>query len=345
MIKKLNAKRYTLNPNSGQSLVEVLIAIGVGVILIGAAIATIIPVLRSNLETRTVQIAGSLAQEYLDNLRSLAESNWYQVYNPPTAKGSSSQFYLRATSTTYEILSGTTSTVAEGRTFTRYFSIENVNRNLCGASDITANATTSCASGPGSTGVAEDPSTQKITSIVSWTAGGSAAGSINKVQYLTRSQNKVFVQSNWSEGPGQEGPITAENNKFATSTNINYTTPGSILASSLSDATLTSSIFDASVSTGVAINTIMWQGSLAASTTVEFHIASDATSTPASWTYRGPDGSNTTYYAPTSFDLPKQINLTYHNNHRFFRYKIFIFFKTGAIQSPRVDDVIINWSP
>ncbi len=215
--------------NSGQSLVEILIAVGIGAILIGAATATIIPVLRSNLETRTVQIAGSLAQEYLDNLRSLAESNWYQIYNPPIAKGPSSQFYLNATSTTYEILSGAASTVAEGRTFTRYFSIENVSRNLCGASDITTEAISSCASGPGSSGIAEDPSTQKITSVVSWTAGGSAGGSINKVQYFTRSQNKVFIQTDWSGGTGQEGPITSENNKFASSTNINFsTTTGSI---------------------------------------------------------------------------------------------------------------------
>lgn len=218
---KLKVKSLKFKVN-GQSLIEVLIAIAVGAILIGAATTTIIPVLRSNLETRTVQIAGSLAQEYLDNLRSLAESNWYQIYNPLSVKGSSSQFYLTATSTTYEILSGATSTTAEGRIFTRYFLIENVNRDLCGASDITANAATSCASGPGSSGVAEDPSTQKITSIVSWTAGGSAGGQINKVQYLTRIQNKVFVQSDWSAGPGQEGPITAENNKFATSTNIDY---------------------------------------------------------------------------------------------------------------------------
>lgn len=213
----------------GQSLIEVLIAIGIGAILIGAATATIIPVLRSNLETRTVQIAGSLSQEYLDNLRSLAESNWYQVYNPPTAKGPSSQFYLNATSTTFILASGSTSTIAEGRTFTRYFYIENVGRDSCGIGAITTNATTSCNMEPGSGYVAEDPSTQKITSVVSWTAGGSAGGSINKVQYLTRSQNKVFIQSDWSGGTGQEGPITAENNQFATSTNINYsTTTGSI---------------------------------------------------------------------------------------------------------------------
>lgn len=220
----------SLFANSGQSLIEVLIAISVGAILIGAATTAIIPVLKSNMETFTVQTAGSLAQEYLDNIQSLAEYDWYKIYNPPASKGASSQFYLFPTGVSYAITSGATSTVAEGRIFTRYFSVENVNRNLCGVGDITADAVTSCASGPGNFGSAEDPSTQKITSVVSWTAGGSVGGSINKVQYFTRSQNKVFVQSDWSAGAGQEGPITAENNKFASSTNVNFsTTTGSII--------------------------------------------------------------------------------------------------------------------
>jgi len=218
-------EKYNIKSISGQSLVEIIIAITVGAILIGAASAAIVPILRSNLETRNVQTASSLAQEYLDNVQNLAESNWLNIYILPGSKGPSSQFYLSATSTTYEILSGTTSTVVEGRTFTRYFSIENTSRNLCGASDITTNATSSCASGPGSSGVADDPSTQKITTTITWPENRS----ISKSQYLTRSRNKVFVQTDWSAGPGQEGPITLENNQFATSSNINYsTTTGSI---------------------------------------------------------------------------------------------------------------------
>ena len=219
-------EKYNIKSISGQSLVEIIIAIAVGAILIGAASAAIVPILRSNLETRNVQTASSLAQEYLDNVQNLAESNWLNIYIPPGSKGPSSQFYLSATSTTYEILSGATSTIVEAKTFTRYFSIENVNRNLCGAGDITTNATSSCASGPGSSGVADDPSTQKITAIVTWPE----SRSISKTQYLTRNINKVFVQTDWSAGPGQEGPITSENNQFATSTNINYTTTtGSII--------------------------------------------------------------------------------------------------------------------
>ena len=218
-------EKYNIKSISGQSLVEIIIAITVGAILIGAASAVIAPILRSNLETRNVQTASSLTQEYLDNVQNLAESNWFNIYGL-TPKGPSSQFYLRATSTTYEILSGTTSTVVEGRTFTRYFSIENVNRDLCGAGDITTNATTTCTSGPGTAGVTDDPSTQKITATVTWPE----SRSLSKSQYLTRNINKVFVQTDWSAGPGQEGPITSENNQFATSTNINYTTTtGSII--------------------------------------------------------------------------------------------------------------------
>jgi len=227
-IKSLNSKSYILNSDcKGQSLVEILIAISVGVILIGAATAVIAPLLRSNLETRSVQTAGSLAQEYLDNIQSISESNWNSLYNPPASKGPGSQFYLKATSSAaFEIVSGATSTLMEGKNFTRYFSIENVNRTLCGVSDITGNATTSCFGGTGSDGVAEDPSTQKIIATVSWEGNRL----ITKTQYFIRRRHKVFVQTDWSGGPGQEGPISLENNKFASSSNINYsTTTGSII--------------------------------------------------------------------------------------------------------------------
>ncbi len=218
-------EKFTTNTR-GQSLVEILIAIGIGAILIGGATTAIIAILRSNLETRNVQIATSLSQEYLDSVQSLAESNWHIIYSPPSDKGVSSQFYLTASSTSFAIVAGTTSTVIEGRTFTRYFSIENVNRNLCGAGEISTGASSTCASGPGSVGITDDPSAQKITVIVSWPENRS----ISRAQYLTRNIDKVFVQTDWSGGPNQEGPITSANNKFASSTDIDYaTSTGSII--------------------------------------------------------------------------------------------------------------------
>jgi len=227
-IQKLTAKQklwLVKNQSRGQSLVEIIIAIAIGAILLGGGTAAIVPILRSNTEIKNAQTAASLAQQHLDSLSAMAESSWHIIYTPPAGKGPSSQFHLRATSTTYQIISGTTSTVMEGRTFTRYFSIENVSRDFCGAGDITTNTTTGCTSGPGTVGVADDPSTQKITAIVGWPENRS----LSKIQYLTRSVNRVFRQTDWSGGPNQEGPITSENERFATSTGIDAaSTPGSI---------------------------------------------------------------------------------------------------------------------
>ncbi len=223
MFKRLNKKN--LKTNSGQSLIEVIIAVVIGAILVGASAITISPILRSNLETRNVGIATSFAQEYLDNIQSLTESGWQVIYNPPSAKGPSSQFYLVPSGTTYAVRAGTTSTIFEGKTFTRYFSIENVNRDSCGVGNITNDNITSCSLGPSSIGVADDPSTQEITVTVTWPV----SGSLTRTQYFTRNINKTFVQIDWSGGSGQEGPITVENNKFTSSVNINSTSsPGSI---------------------------------------------------------------------------------------------------------------------
>lgn len=109
------------------------------------------------------------------------------------------------------------------------------------------------------------------------------------------------------------------------------------------EASLTSSIFDTNATSGVALNTIMWQGSQPSGTNVKFQIASsNSTST---WNYIGPDGSATTYYTPVGPGYPAQINLQHHNNKRYFQYKMFLYSNTAQTATPRVDDVIINYSP
>ena len=65
----------------------------------------------------------------------------------------------------------------------------------------------------------------------------------------------------------------------------------------------------------------------------------------ATWSYLGPDGSATTYYTPSDVGAPIQINLAQHNNKRYFRYKVFLESDAARTLSPRVDDIIINYSP
>jgi len=219
--KKLKQKDFF---RRGQSLIEILIAIAIGAILIGGATGIIIPLLNSDTQTKNVQAATTLAQEYLDNIHNLSESNWFNIYTPPAPKGSSSQFYLSATSTSYSILPGSTSTLINNISYTVYFSVENVSRNLCGAGDINTASTTGCGNGPGTTGVADDPSTQKVTVQITWPTNGS----LSKSEYFTRTTNKIFDQTDWSGGSGQDGPITSENNRFSTSSGVDSTNTGVI---------------------------------------------------------------------------------------------------------------------
>ena len=96
--------------------------------------------------------------------------------------------------------------------YTRYFYIDNVGRDASG--NIL------------SSGGTNDPSTKKLTAVYGWPNGPTNSFST----YLTRFQNNVFDQTDWSGGPGQDGPATTTNSRFSTSTQIYYaTTTGSIL--------------------------------------------------------------------------------------------------------------------
>ncbi|MCL5004679.1 MAG: hypothetical protein M1170_01905 [Patescibacteria group bacterium] len=107
---------------------------------------------------------------------------------------------------------------------------------------------------------------------------------------------------------------------------------------------LESSTFDTWAIGGAAMNTIMWQGTQPSGTSVKFQIAS-SNDLAGPWNYKGPDGSDTTYYSPSGTGVPAQINLAHHNNQRYFRYKIFLYSNPSGVKSPTVTDIIINWSP
>ena len=90
--------------------------------------------------------------------------------------------------------------------FTRYFNVENVNRDSDG--DIVTS------------GGNDDPSTQKITTYVEWPGVESAVGQVKIVDYITRWSNRVFNQTDWSGGSGEEGPVTDPGSKYSSSTGV-----------------------------------------------------------------------------------------------------------------------------
>jgi hypothetical protein len=108
---------------------------------------------------------------------------------------------------------------------------------------------------------------------------------------------------------------------------------------------LDSATYDTGVAAGAQINSVLWHGGLPSGTQVGFQFAaSNASSGP--WTvFTGPSGTSADYYPFAPPDTPTSINPTYYNNQRYFRYRVTLFSDIAQRFTPRIDDVIINWSP
>ncbi len=193
---------------SGQSLIEILVGIGVGVIIIGGVAATIALTLRSNVQNKNNQIATSLAQEVVSEVSDFAGANWHNLDNLSTGL----QYHLATSGPNFSAQSGIETFTVEGKVFTRYFVYNNVSRDA--ATDNIESSYNSANN---------DPSTKKLTVTVSWPEGPDTASvALNK--FLTRSKSLVFRQTDWSGAAGQVGPITSINNRYASTSNLDTTT-------------------------------------------------------------------------------------------------------------------------
>jgi type II secretory pathway pseudopilin PulG len=216
--------RYKVpNARSGQSLVELLIGIGVGTILIGSAAMLVSVTLKASRENKFLQAATFLAQEELERVAVYADARWYcnsgacGIYN--LLKGSSNEYHLGTTTPSFTSVLGDEAGIAlDGVLYSRSFYVENVCRNSSGGITGVVQGG-SCASG------FEDPSTQHVTATVAW----DPAGSLSISRYLTRHGNRVVVQTDWSGGPGQPGLWALQSKYDVDDGHIEYLSiPGSI---------------------------------------------------------------------------------------------------------------------
>ncbi|HUC01491.1 MAG TPA: hypothetical protein VMA75_01140 [Candidatus Paceibacterota bacterium] len=107
--------------------------------------------------------------------------------------------------------------------------------------------------------------------------------------------------------------------------------------------TLDSQTFDTGVAAGAQLNSVTWYGSLPAGTSVAFQIAvSNSSSGP--WNFQGTDGTSATTY-PTLEGVPTPLTNYSSLSGRYFRYRIILTSDLAQTVSPRVDSVIVNWSP
>jgi hypothetical protein len=142
-------------------------------------------------------------------------------------------------------------------------------------------------------------------------------------------------------------------NAGASCLNVSYQVKTMVGIPSVSVGELVSPTFDTERTNGAAFNTITWLGNTNGGT-VQFKIATSdcangADNYPAcdsgTWSFFGPDSANSeSYYEPSAPGVPVRITRADHNNKRYIRYTIYLLSDINLIQSPVVDDVLINWS-
>jgi Tfp pilus assembly protein PilV len=107
--------------------------------------------------------------------------------------------------------------------------------------------------------------------------------------------------------------------------------------------TLDSTIYDTGITTGVQLNSVLWQGTQPSGTTVQFQFAV-SNSSAGPWTFMGSDGTGNTYYTVAP-NTSQSLDYSLFNNFRYFKVRTTLTANGAGTLSPTVNDVIVNWSP
>lgn len=204
-------EKHCSKSRSGQSLIEVLVAVAVGTLIIMGAVGILSPALKAGSSASQVQAATALAKELLEGVRSASVSNWSNIYK--LSKGSGATYVLNSTSSPFSVATGTQTVVNASTSVSRGFALDAVSRDSGG--------------GVVSSGGSIDPSTLLVTVWYSWPNGG-ASKTLQAL--IMRPSAGVWSQTDWSGGATAGGyAASGTDNRFASSSNVDVaTTTGSI---------------------------------------------------------------------------------------------------------------------
>ncbi len=211
----------------GALLIEILLAVLIGAIIIGAVSGLVYVSSKSGQNSGAKSAALALAEEGLEAMQSISETNWHSIYLPPdgagdadTDKGDANPYYIYKNGSFWalgKIILGDEGNIPiDGIIYARKIYIENVTRDKTGERQICTGVGI-CAE------EVNDPSTQKIKAAVS----KSGSADIALEEYLMRWKNDTFSQSDWSGGSGQSD--FSDPSKYDSDDgNIDTSVPGSI---------------------------------------------------------------------------------------------------------------------
>lgn len=189
IFQNFNFQIHHTTQKRGSLLLELLIAISVLAIILSVGTQAVYVSMQSGKTSAESDVAIGLANEALEAVRGTAEEKWQNIYD---LAGKGSTHYKTVQSAgKWTLASGDEAIALNTANYTRYVTIENVNR--CNdATRIIASSTPGCTP---STNYSDDPSTQKVIVTVSWQGTGSP---VAVSDYFIRWRNKVCPQTSWT---------------------------------------------------------------------------------------------------------------------------------------------------
>ena len=260
--------KYSLKFNeSGNTLVEVLVAIGLAGIMLPALLTALVT---SNAARPTVkqQLAATLImQQMTEEVRAMRNASWSNIssngVSHPTDTGSNF------------ILSSGPTTVGD---FTYQLEISDVGRVL-DSSIVDRGGVT-------------DPSTKRIIETVSWSSPHPS--SISSTLYLSRWQNG----NSWT----QTSAADFDNDTVLNVTFTNVSGGEAELTPGKSSGTLESQTFDAG--SDASFNYLDFNDEIPSGTNIKIQVATNNDN--STWNYIGPDGTNTSFFTSPG-GIPLQV--------------------------------------
>ncbi|MCX6755017.1 MAG: hypothetical protein NT068_00550 [Candidatus Nomurabacteria bacterium] len=168
--------------NTGSLLLELLIVISILAVILSFSANAIFLSMKSNRVSGERDVSSSLASEEIEAVRAVTEEDWQNIYG---LTKSIAHYYPTQSSGKWILSSGDGTVILNGITYTRYITIDNVSRDAT-TRDIENTYISSD----------DDPSTQKVTAVVSWSGGNS----FTTYEYFFRWKNKICGQNAWTTG-------------------------------------------------------------------------------------------------------------------------------------------------
>ena len=209
-------KKIKLGQQDGQLLLEALVVMAAFSVIAALGAQSIFVSMFSSKNSAEKNAATGLLEETFEAVRGIATEKWQNIYDATK----NSNYYPQNSSGQWLVTSGAENVTVGNHSFTRSFIIQNVCRDNTSRdiTDITDSSGTSTACTGTAADDSHDPSSQKISSTISW----SGADPITSAEYVLRWRNKLCEQTNWATS-GSSGVKSCPDTTYESSTNI---TPG-----------------------------------------------------------------------------------------------------------------------